>query len=290
MNNSAGFLFGNRQLGVSVQRWTDLDNFGDAVTLVDYMFEEMAFTDGHTVILDLSALQPAAESELYQLALTMFCIKGVLVKRVALVGMSTELSGHVGFAQLVRCAKAHDVTFVQSGDFAGAVALLNATAHTVQGLVLPQEIAPGSENTYAGSVCTWPTNSAVVVALAGNDGDEVALEQTIQKGLQYARESAAKVLVLDSTASAPVSETRRLQFILDKLVAPVLAAQFAHVIHVRPRGDKFLMAEGSPDVSAMLNDAGVTYERTTTLAQATLRLDQLAGHAFSSAEQSSARH
>lgn len=181
MNNSAGELFGNRHLGVSVQRWTDLENFGEAVTLVDCMFEEMAFTGGHTVIIDLTALDPASETEIYQLALILFCITGANTKRVALAGMSPQMRNHPGLAKLAGRAQSLGVTFVHSEDFSGAVALLNESSTTVNGMVLPQEAPADGENSYGGSIVYWPTHATVALTLAGNDGNLEAVESAVQK-------------------------------------------------------------------------------------------------------------
>lgn len=290
MNNSAGELFGNRHLGVSVQRWTDLENFGEAVTLVDCMFEEMAFTGGGTVIIDLSAIDASSETELYQLALTLFCLTGANTKRVALVGATAELTGRPGFAQLVRRAQALEVTFVQSPDFSGAVALLNESAQGTNGQVLPHEAPVDGENTYGGSVSFWPTHTTVVLSLAGNDGNPGAVEHALQAALERVREKKAKVLLIDTSASAPVADSERLRFIFEQAIPSMLNVGLAYFIHVRPRGDKLIGASDAPAVSSVFRAAGISYERQYSIAEASLFLDKLAGHVPKTASASSALH
>lgn len=290
MNNSAGYLFGNRHLGVCVQRWTDLENFGEAVTLVDYMFEEMAFTGGDTVVIDVSSLEAQSDSELYQFALTLFCITGEHVKRVALVGMTPELRNQPGFAQLVRRAAALDVIFVQSEDFPEAMSLLNESAQAANRAALPQDTPAGAENTYGGSVAYWPTHATVVLTLAGNDGDLAATEQALESAIQSVRDNGAKALVVDTTASAPVNDAERLKFIQDKALPVLSQLGLAYFIHVRPETDKLVRTKDAPDVGSRLRAAGISYERKANLAEASVHLDKLAGLLPSSTKTSSVLH
>lgn len=290
MNNAAGELFGNRHLGVSVQRWTDLESFGEAVTLVDCMFEEMAFTGGQTIIVDLAALDPAAESEIYQLALILFCITGANTKRVALAGISAQLREHPGLAKLARRAEGLGVTFVYSEDFAGAVALLNESAATVNGTILPQATPSGAASTYGGTVSHWPTHTTVALTLSGNDGDLEAVERALQTAIQAVQENNAKVLLIDTTACSPVGDAERLRFVLETALPPLMALDLAYFLHVRPRGEEFILVPGAPDISSLFKASGISYERLHNTAEALVRLDKLAGHVPAATNTSSTLH
>jgi hypothetical protein len=287
MNNSAGELFGNRHLGVSVQRWTDLENFGEAVTLVDCMLEEMAFTGGDTIILDLSSLDASTETELYQLALTLFCVTGAHTKRVAVVGMKPELITSPGFEKLVRRAHVLEVFLTQSASFADAVAQLNASAPNMNGRILPEDAPAGDENTYGGNIKFLPLHASVILNLAGNEGDLAAVEHAVQRALVCVREKKAKLLLVDTTACSPIHDAEKLRFVLEQALPPMMKAGLAYFIHVRPKLDKLICVRNAPQISSLFRAAGISYERRYSIAEASVRLDKLAGYAHATAANSS---
>lgn len=283
MNNRAGFFFVNREIGAAVQRWTALDQFSDAVTLLDCMFDDLAYSAGDAVVLDFDTLA-ANPSEIYGLALIKYCLSGPSIRRVALVDSKRIWTQSAGLTELQDCAQSQGVKLVISEGWAEAVTELDSGR--VDNLLLRSQ-PTNFTGSYGGSVYAWPELKAVVLTLSGNDGDLSATQVALQTGLQLCREKHAEIFILDSTSSAVVYDQAGYQFVQENLLTPLADTGLKEFIHVRTKGDKALL--GHP-VAAAIERAGIGYTRVGSLTEAMVLLDKLQGTVVSASHGTSAFH
>lgn len=87
------------------------------------------------------------------------------------------------------------------------------------------------------------------------------------------------MLLIDTTACAPVNDADRSRFVLENALPLIMSANLAYVLHIRPHGNKLICVQGAPDVASLFKATGISYERKSSTAEALVRLDELVGHA-----------
>lgn len=272
MNNRAGYFFVNREVGVAIQRMIAIDEFSEAVTLLDTMVDDLAYSQSDTVLLDLNMLS-ADFSEVYCMSLIRFCLASPRLATVAVVGHRQKLANAAGLAELRAYAASQDIRLIL-GDAVDAVVAEMASAESSK---LTPGIPAAFVGGYGGSVYVWPEQRAVVVALSGNAGDVVATQEVLAAGFAACAEHGAEVMVVDTTDFPALYHEGGSDLVLESILNPASTSGIKQFIHVRTIGDKAMTGPSSFDVAGDLAAAGIAYNRAGNLQQAMTLLANLQG-------------
>lgn len=273
MNNSAGYFFVNREVGVAVQRMIAIDQFSEAVSLLDTMADDLAYSQSDTVLLDLNLL-PADFSEVYCMSLIRFCLASPQLATVAVVGHRQKLANAAGLAELRTYAASQGVRLILGDAVDAVVADMSARAPSSK---LTPRLPTAFVGGYGGSVYVWPEQRAVVVALSGNAGDTVATQEVLAAGFAACAEHGAEVLVVDTTDFPALYDEGGCDLVGNSILKPAAISGIKRFVHVRTIGDKAMTGPSIVDVAGELDEAGVEYHRVGNLQQAMMLLAKLEG-------------
>lgn len=273
MNNVSGFYFANRETGVAVQRLISLENFSEAMTLLDCMADEAAYSNTATVVVDLNQL-PSDFSLVYCLALIRFCLGISTTTALVVVGYEESLATAAGMSEITAFAASRSIRliFAKAADVA-----LAELADGDDNLKLTPQVPAGFSGGYGGSVYTWPELLTVVTTLSGNAGDVGDPCQVLAAAFAASEKQKAQVLVIDTSEFQSFYDEEGADLVRAHLVKPALAGGLKQIVHVRPIGDTAMTGASTLNVRELLTAAGMEYIRVGTLQDAMAVLDRLQG-------------
>lgn len=252
--NSSGTVFSNPPKKVVVLRWEAADSLELMTALADQALSEMSKIGASTLIYDFRRI-PDAENSDVDVATRVHCLSSGIVRRWGVLTLNLSFSATPEVQELI---DAQSIQPFVSHEFAMLAADIDASYPAPEDRLLTLPAPQDFYATYAGSVYSIPELTTTVIRTAGNVADLVLAKQLFLDGIALTSRNGANSLIMDTSATPPISDVERHKYAYDSVVMPLAqSGYFKQVVHVRPGAP--LMPKGAPQLAPLVTAFGVPF-------------------------------
>jgi hypothetical protein len=262
--SSAGTIFSNHPKRVTVLRWENASDEEAMLYLAQAALAEMEMMDCDTLLYDLGRI-PEAEGSVADVNTRIHCLSSGLVSRWGVISRNPSASGEP--ADVKALLEEQGIPNVTGPDFKTVAEGLDALVENPEERLLTAPAPQDFYATYGGSIYSVPELRATVVRTAGNCAELQPVTKLFQDAIALSAKTQANLLIIDTSATRPITDMPRWEHVRDDVTIPVRnAGLFQNVIHVRS-GDNLTAVDGPP-IEPLIKSFGLPYFAFDLLSEA----------------------